>query len=217
MVCLVVYCEWPEISRVKFSLSNSLGGKKAEELYRAFLLDIAEKHSEQEYELYFAFEDKLAEPKFAELLPRKNLYVMKGENLGERIHNIFKDFSISYEKIIVMDSDNPGISASTVNDAISLMKSKDAVVGPTTQGGYYLIGMHKAHKLFTDLEFYKETVLKKTLEQLDEKKLNYALLEKKTIVDSFDTLKKLFEQKDFDECKYTAEFLNKLQKAVLRT
>jgi rSAM/selenodomain-associated transferase 1 len=62
-------------------------------------------------------------------------------DLGERMHAYFEDaFSAGMERVILIGSDSPNLPVSFIEQAFDALKSHDAVLGPSEDGGYYLVG-----------------------------------------------------------------------------
>ncbi len=215
MNCLITFAKYPEQGKVKSKLSREIGERFAAELYEAFLLDLYTNHSEQDYELFVAIHNAEDEDKFKQLIPSTNFYTQKGHNLGERLLNAFKDFSISYEKIVIIASDVPTISSETINNAFNVLKEKDVVLGPTIKGGYYLVGLRKPKEIFSTIKWSHEEVLQKTIELIEKNNLSYALLEKRADVNEFKDLK-TYSKENLSECPNTLNKLSELDKYLLK-
>lgn len=103
----------------------------------------------------------------------------------------FQDgFMKGYDRICLIGSDLPEISADLIDQAFKSLTFMDTVIGPSSDGGYYLIGLKKqAEGLFDSIDWSTEKVLEQTLEKLTRKKESYFLLETKNDVDTYEDLK----------------------------
>ncbi len=73
-------------------------------------------------------------------------YVEQGEgDLGERMERAFADhFKAGSEQVVVIGADCPSNGGSNMQDAFCALKDHDCVIGPASDGGYYLIGLDRA-------------------------------------------------------------------------
>ena len=68
-----------------------------------------------------------------------------GQSFGERLSNsVQKVFQKGYDKVIVLGSDSPDISAAIINKAVLKLSKAQSVIGPSQDGGAYLIGLTKS-------------------------------------------------------------------------
>ncbi len=127
-----------------------------------------------------------------------HLRVQKGNNIGEKMCNAFKKvFSElipsgeeGQQKAVLIGTDLPDISSKIITDAISALEDSDIVIGPSTDGGYYLIGMKKLYgELFTNIEWSTSTVFEKTLKKIKNLDLNFGVLPELTDIDTEEDLK----------------------------
>ena len=96
--------------------------------------------------------------------------------MGERELNIFSDLlESSVSRIVLIGSDIPTLPPSHLQEAFSQLENAqcDAVFSPSSDGGYYLVGMRKVHKeLFEDIPWSTSTVMAETLSQARKHNLN---------------------------------------------
>jgi hypothetical protein len=85
---------------------------------------------------------------------------------------------------LAIGADCPTVTAQVLSNAMDALKTYDVVVGPATDGGYYLIGLGKPAKfLFEDMKWGTSEVLEKTLSRIRDKQLSLCLLEPMSDVD----------------------------------
>ncbi len=65
-------------------------------------------------------------------------------NLGDRMGRIFRDFP--YGKMVIIGADVPGVTAGLISDAFAALGSNDAVLGPSGDGGYWLVGLRRGSR-----------------------------------------------------------------------
>jgi hypothetical protein len=74
------------------------------------------------------------------------IVAQKGEGLAAGLISVFTHFTAAgHQRMIAFNSDSPHLSPSVLNSAFEILKTHDVVVGPTHDGGYYLVGAKAAH------------------------------------------------------------------------
>lgn len=77
-----------------------------------------------------------------------------GQTFGERFTNAFEQlFNAGYKRVLAIGNDHPGLSFEHLQKALEALKSHQHVLGPATDGGFYLMGLH--HTAFQSLDFQK--------------------------------------------------------------
>ena len=106
-------------------------------------------------------------------------------DLGHRMSCAFADsLGQGRRRVVLIGSDCPGITAKVLNAAFSHLNHYDLVLGPTTDGGYYLIGLRApSPELFQDLPWGTADVLEMTLSRAASLGLRTILLEPLTDID----------------------------------
>lgn len=93
-------------------------------------------------------------------------YTPQGDgNLGQRMRRAFEEaLEQGMQRIVCVGSDCPALTYNLLNTALQKLEDHDIVLGPATDGGYYLIAMKQLHPdLFTNIEWGTSRVLAKTL------------------------------------------------------
>jgi rSAM/selenodomain-associated transferase 1 len=87
--------------------------------------------------------------------------------------NAFKQgFSEAYDKIIIIGSDLYDLTSDIILEAFERLDSNDVVLGPATDGGYYLLGMKELiPSIFQNKEWGTPSVFSSTLKDIDNKKV----------------------------------------------
>lgn len=192
MTALVLFIKYPEARKVKTRLGAEVGFEFAAELYRLFIqqtFDLAQNCSAEK--VFVAFEPAERKLDFAEFVPKKfTIFPQEGKNLGARMLNAFKDaFARGYKNVAILGSDSPTLPLENIDDAFEKLSKSDLVLGPAEDGGYYLIGLNKAHRgLFENIEWSSDSVLQLTIESAKKLQLSYKLLPSWYDVDSKETL-----------------------------
>ena len=129
-----------------------------------------------------------------------------GKDLGERMRQALNDELSIADKAILIGTDCPQISCRLLQQAFELLNEVDLLLGPATDGGYYLIGLKKPQaQLFANITWGSENVLKQTLKTAERQKLKTLLLPQLTDIDTWEDIEKLkavnsFWEKDGQLC-----------------
>jgi rSAM/selenodomain-associated transferase 1 len=161
----------PGATPVKSRLHTALTPGTATALYRCFLLDRLDGVVGLEGVVpVLAFTPAEALPAAVALAPPDfRLVAQRGTGLGARLIALFDELlEKGYGAVVVMDSDSPTLPVSYVAEAVTTLETEkaDVVLGPTEDGGYYLIGLRSsAPPLFEDVPWSTQKVLDVTLDR----------------------------------------------------
>ncbi|MEN8257509.1 MAG: TIGR04282 family arsenosugar biosynthesis glycosyltransferase [Thermodesulfobacteriota bacterium] len=116
-----------------------------------------------------------------------------GEDLGQRMDFAFgQAFKRGFQRVVIVGADCPELSTDMITQAFQELREKELVLGPTSDGGYYLVGLRRpAPALFAGISWGSDRVLVQTLAIARKQGLPPALLAKLSDVDLPDDLKKL--------------------------
>jgi len=204
---IALFTKNPKKGKVKTRLGETIGMENSCKLAKAFLKDLITEHSGRSYELKIFTPTTFPIQKYT----KKNIGVhkQKGENLGEKMFNAFKQLHKHYEKVIIIGSDMPHLPTKIIKKAIKHLENKDVVLGPTEDGGYYLIGMKEANNIFEKVHWSTKTVLQETIKNIKKKKLTYALLSKSYDIDTIKELRKFIREFKNKTAPHTKETIKK--------
>ncbi len=118
-----------------------------------------------------------------------------GENLGERMKNAFIEaFSMNFRRVVLIGSDIPGLPLEFIEEAFTSLEETDVVIGPSLDGGYYLIGF-KDKKFcpaaFKGIPWSTERVFEETMKVLKREGLTVHTLQPQRDIDTIEDLKSL--------------------------
>lgn len=211
---LVIFSKFPESGKVKTRIAKTVGSEKASLLYRAFFLDLCGAHMHQAYDLVIGFTPVDKEQEFLSLLPFKRLsfilYPQKGKNLGEKMFRCFKDLLKNYRKITIIGADSPQLNSYVVKEAFQRLVKADIVLGPSEDGGYYLIAMKRPHDIFKGISWGTDRVLEEQLINIKRCRLNTSLLDQKYDIDTWQDALRLKQEINRKQNSLTVQVLEKL-------
>ncbi|HEX8633987.1 MAG TPA: TIGR04282 family arsenosugar biosynthesis glycosyltransferase [Pyrinomonadaceae bacterium] len=207
---LGVMIKVPRAGASKTRLVPPLTHAEAARLSAAFLRDTAANIAAACAETYSAGSGRAARavavytPAGAEdafdglLSPGFALLAQRGETFGERLSHAAADLlRLGYESCCLIDSDSPTLPRALLTMAVEeLGRPGDRLVlGPSDDGGYYLIGMKRAHpRLFEDIAWSTANVSTQTMERAREINLDVRLLPAWYDVDDAPALRRLSDE-----------------------
>jgi len=161
---LIIFVKNPILGQVKSRLAYDIGPQNALEVYRILLKhtrDITQDLNCDKVVFYFNHieeNDLWGNEQYLKL-------VQSGNDLGEKISNAFElGFNRGYEKICIIGSDCWEIDKGIINEAFKNLDHNQLVIGPASDGGYYLLGMDEYFPfLFQNKSWSTEKLAAETL------------------------------------------------------
>jgi len=244
LCALAVMTKAPQTGRVKTRLVPPLTPEEAAELNKCFLRDTAAVISSAcsgglrppnsaNVRLHFGahrapqqcrpiavYTPIGAESAYSDILSADfSLLPQRGDGFGERLYFAIEDlFKCGFSSACLIDSDSPTVPAENFTKAVELLSAHEdrVVLGPSDDGGYYLIGMKRPHRhLFEQIDWSTESVLNQTIQRTTEVGLEAKLLPAGYDVDDDASLHRLCNELladtiSADLAPYTREFLARL-------
>ena len=198
---LVVMAKPAQPGEVKTRLCPPLTPAQASDLHECLLQDtVAKMERCLSAQLWIAFTPDGEEYFRRTFGESKKLLSQRGKDLGERMHHILVDLSLlGYREIVVLGSDIPSMPLSHVEQAFHMLSAdgKDVVLGPASDGGYYLVGLKSpVEEIFRRIPWSNAAVLENTVQRIKELGLRLALLPVAYDIDLEGDLKRLWN--DFE-------------------
>jgi len=197
--CVLLLIKYPEEGYVKSRLEKHICGKIVVEIYRNFILDILTMLNSSKIPFIILFSPMDALKKFESFLGTKYEYVpQKGNNLGERLKNGFAYvFNKEFINAIALASDIPDLSEEVLHEACATLENSDVVIGPSPDGGYYLIGFKRTTffpEIFEKIVWSSNTVFQETIERLKKVKRKVHILPLWSDIDTLEDLRGFFKK-----------------------
>ena len=184
-MCVIVFAKNPVPNQVKTRLVPSLSPEQAATLYTTFLTDWCETLAKLSgVDLIIACTPPEAASDLQALIGDDAIYIPQiGTGLGERLTSA-TEWAIKqeYTKILLVGSDSPTLPISYISQALTLLDSRDIAIGPSTDGGYYLIGFSATNVVttvpfvFENIAWSTADVFKQTLARIRAVKATVGLL-----------------------------------------
>ena len=183
--CVIVFAKNPVPNQVKTRLVPTLSPEQAATLYTVFLTDWCEVLAKLPcVDLIIAYTPEEARSDLQALIGNDVLYIPQiGTDLGERLASATQwATEQGYTKILLVGSDSPTLPTSYILKASTRLDSRDIVIGPSTDGGYYLIGFSATNIsmtvpfIFEEIAWSTADVFQQTVARIRSLKGNIGLL-----------------------------------------
>lgn len=179
---LIIFTRYPEAGKAKTRLIPALGAEGAAALHRKMA-----DHTVLQVQALQLQHPLCIEVRFAggdrDLMQRwlgtDLMYAMQGEgDLGDRMARSFQSaFNSGVQRALIIGTDCPDLNVPLLEQAFCKLQQHDLVLGPASDGGYYLIGLRRwIPQLFVNIEWSTSSVLERTLAIAEELNLSVALL-----------------------------------------
>ena len=216
---LILFARDPVPGQVKTRLHPFLDTETIYRLYLCFLKDSIDKIcSVEETGLFIGLYPSNLSGYFDRLKTDRpvEIFNQQGKDLGEKMKNAFSRMQEDgYERTVIIGSDSPSLPVSYIQ--LALDSRKGLVLGPSSDGGYYLIGMgRKRVDVFAGVAWGTENVLKETLDRARKQECETQILPLWYDVDTPEDLKFLqthlewVEHSGAGETGASGDFLSKL-------
>jgi rSAM/selenodomain-associated transferase 1 len=190
---LGVFVKLPRPGAVKTRLVPALGAAAAADLSEALVEAVLARTDPRggEYERLVFYTPRDAAEAMRAWLPGGRLRHQSEGELGTRLADAFaRAFARGAQRVAIVGSDVPGLSRPTIVSAFAALDRADVVLGPATDGGYYLVALREAHpELFRGVSWSTASVLAQTLELAARGGLSAATLAPLRDVDTLDDLR----------------------------
>jgi uncharacterized protein len=223
LCALAVMTKAPRAGKVKTRLVPPLTQEEAAALNICFLRDITSsiEHATQNGNAMgiAVYTPAGSENAYEGILPDHfALVVQRGDEFGERLFCASQDlFRLGFESVCLINSDSPTVPARLFDEAVEVLSRPGdrVVLGPSDDGGYYLIGLKKLHRrIFEEIAWSTEKVLQQTIDRAAELHLDVHLSASWFDVDDRATLvrlcKSLLAADSKEQAPATQHFLREL-------
>ena len=216
---LIIFIKNPQLGKVKTRLAKTVGNEKALEIYlelskitrencQILSQRIPSERGQSDIQPYVFYSDFInTNDDWSNDIFKKA--VQSGEDLGDRMSNAFAFILQNHAKACIIGSDCPTLSVAILESAFDVLDNHNFVVGPSTDGGYYLLGMNATQYisdnkseieppqyLFENMVWSTENVLSETLQRMKAHGKTIALLPELTDVDEEKDWKNYLEAKE---------------------
>ena len=180
---IIVFAKAPELGKVKTRLGEKIGPRNALIIYQHLLQKTAHVLAEIEDTIYVYGTEK-EQPIEAFNKVASDQFVQQGNDLGERMARAFDENFAQFSPILIIGADLWTLEKEDISNALQALKTHDIVIGPSEDGGYYLLGLNHPHpSIFINKQWGTSTVLNDTRLEIQDEKLY--LLQLKNDIDTY--------------------------------
>jgi rSAM/selenodomain-associated transferase 1 len=186
---LLIFAKYPEKGRCKTRLAKGMGDEAALRIYRALLDHTLAVARSTPYRKVLLIDPPARAHEGSDWAPGMDAYHPQASgDLGARLARAFADsFARDARKAVVIGCDCPQISKDSVISSFDALERCEVVLGPTEDGGYYLLGLKEMHaSLFKNVPWSTGDVFEKTLNILKFQTLSYISLNAFSDVDTLE-------------------------------
>lgn len=207
---VICFTRVPKPGVTKTRLLPVLKPEQCVGLHWAFLRDLAEVYRQLDAHLFVAYTPDADWESLKTVFPHAGFYPQKGNDLGERMYRVIrKVLELGYESVVLTGTDLPRMTPAHLESGFAVLEEKDIAIGPTTDGGYYLIGMKKPCRDVFRIEGYGgASVLENTVAAAEQAGLSAGIAMTCDDVDTPEDLRDLIRTVNPDS--YTGRYLKEI-------
>jgi rSAM/selenodomain-associated transferase 1 len=168
---LAIFAKHPEAGRVKTRLAAATSPAFAAQVADALLGDSLDRLAQVPAERWLVFDPADAESAFAARAQGRYHLTPQGVgDLGARLAKFLRQhLRTGGERIVIVGADSPTLPLGYIDQAFGALESVNLVLGPASDGGYYLVGCtERVPPIFENIAWSQATVLRDTIARLDD-------------------------------------------------
>lgn len=171
---IVFFTRIPTLGKTKTRLEPILSKELCVKLQTTFIKDIYGNIKNMGIDIIVNYSDH-GDLEILKNIMHKGVYFLKqeGKDLGEKMHNAISFALREYRNVVLIGSDLPLISKKDIEVAFKVLETKDIVISPTYDGGYYLIGMKEENKDIFNIMYSTSSVFEETIDKIKNKGKSY--------------------------------------------
>jgi len=169
---LIIFAKVSRPGEVKTRLGSTLGMERAAAIYREFAehaFTLADELARGGVNTCLFYSPGASKAEVMEWVGRDFVYyAQQGDSLGERMHQAFAaTFLDGTSQSVIIGTDVPELRVERIKSAYEALQSHDVVIGPSTDGGYYLLGMNAPLKnVFANVAWSTDSVFRTTMDTI---------------------------------------------------
>lgn len=191
---LIIFAKAPVPGDVKTRLQTHLSAEECAQLHSSFIIDtIRIAKMVKEADIFLSCHPGVNNPFFQKVATEfgVRLIPQNGNDLGKRMANAIKEALLAgYKKVIIMGSDSPDLPPEYIQEGFNRLDSSDMVIGPSSDGGYYLIGGRKELSIFDGIIWSTRDVFEMTLKKAGENNLTFSVINEWYDIDTWEDLQR---------------------------
>ena len=183
---LIVFAKNPILGKAKTRIAKQVGDVKALEIYEHLLTDV--RHLCEKIDLHVAcYYSAFIDPNDAWTMSIDRHLQLQHPNLGDRMLAALQNELVHSQKVIIIGSDCPYITPNHIESVSQALDRVDTVIGPSTDGGFYLLGLRKIDDdIFDNIQWSSELVCQQLKMNLNQRAWTFSELEPLTDIDEYE-------------------------------
>lgn len=192
---VIVFSKYPVEGKVKTRIAKTMGNNFAVKFYKVcaeHTFRQVKKVSGKDIRSYLFYTEEAEKEKIKTWTKHKFLTLLQtGNDLGDKMSNAFQNvFEHGANRVLIIGTDLPDISAEIIKSAFEDLEVFDTVIGPSSDDGYYLLGMKKFYpEVFKDIKWSTSEVFEKTLKLITDLDIAVKILPELSDIDTEEDLK----------------------------
>lgn len=152
---VICFTRVPRPGRTKTRLMPYLSGEQCVALHWAFLRDLSAIYERLDADLFVAHTPDPGWEDLKDVFSTENFFPQEGGGLGEKMdHALSRVLSLGYDRVILTGADLPLMTADHLRSGFSALEKADITLGPTSDGGYYLVGAKEPSPFLFEKQTY---------------------------------------------------------------
>ncbi|MBQ3645432.1 MAG: TIGR04282 family arsenosugar biosynthesis glycosyltransferase [Synergistaceae bacterium] len=191
---LIIFSRLPIGRETKTRLAPFLSEKQREELHlamwKSIFSEVMKLQDNTDIFLYWTGSGDIKD--YSQFIPKRFFNRnQNGQNLGERMCNAMREiFSSGYNRAALIGSDIPELKHTNIIHAFEILNENTFVLGPSNDGGYWLIGMNKfIPDVFNIKTWGNSDVLSCTIKKIEELGIKYSFTDVVNDIDTYEDLR----------------------------
>lgn len=188
---VILFTRVPIQGHTKTRMMPQISAEGCARLHTCFLKDIKRECEKTGADLYICCTPEGEKEVLYRILGSEQHYFpQNGKCLGERMYLAIREvLNHGYDACILIGTDVPELRADQLNQAFSALEHRDVVLGPTVDGGYYLVGMKvPLGAVFEVKKYGDQSVLQNTVLQLKKSGLTVGFVKTLWDLDTYEDL-----------------------------
>lgn len=184
---LIVFVRKPELGKVKTRLAATVGNDVALDIYKELLQHTFNIVKSTPVTKFIYYVNKIEKDDLwnAEGFVKR---LQSDNDLGSKMKDAFSEvLNEGYKKAVIIGSDCMDLTTAIIVQAFDLLETKDTVIGPAKDGGYYLLGMKNLFSfIFKDKNWSTSSVYNDTVIDMEANGISFGVLPLLNDVDTED-------------------------------
>lgn len=211
---IVFFTRIPTLGKTKTRLEPFLSKDLCVKLQIAFIKDIYNNIKSMGIDIIINYSEH-GDLDLLKSITHKDEHFLKqeGKDLGEKMHNAISFALKEYKKVVLIGSDLPLINKKDIELAFDILETKDIVIAPTYDGGYYQIGMKEENRDIFSIRYSTSSVFEETIDKIKSKGRSYGKGNIQLDIDDkedFLQLYKILKEDESIPCANTRKLVNKI-------